>query len=151
MSVKEDFCEAWKARFSTSNFPELDYLDGTPNQEQLESAFKSCQNRIEALKTELKHQEFISEFLWKLLHQDSSSERSQTSKTRPDSEHGSIQTELSANTNGLDAIVPTGNVHNYPPCSSAKQGNNALGSVGLSVRPFVCVCSPVLQEGFSPM
>ncbi len=109
MSVKEDFCEAWKARFSTSNFPELDYLDGTPNQEQLESAFKSCQSRIEALKTELKHQEFISEFLWKLLHQDSSSERAQGIKTRLDKEHGSSPIQLSANTNGLDAIIPTGN------------------------------------------
>ena len=105
MSVKEDFYQAWKDRFSTSEFPDVDYLEGTPDQEQLDTAYKSCQTKIQALETELKQQQFISEFLWSLLHPGSPSHESEKGSKN---DSGASHVELSANTNGLDAIVPTG-------------------------------------------
>ena len=68
MSLKERFLSSWRAKFPTSDVPELPWIENNLDTQQLESAYKTSQKRIRDLKGELQQQEFISGFIWDQLH-----------------------------------------------------------------------------------
>ena len=106
MSLKERFLSSWRAKFPTSDVPELPFTENDLDTQQLESAYKTSQKRIRDLKRELQQQEFISGFIWDQLHGSQSDVVNSDEKLQGnDSQVSNARKRGETDANGLETNV----------------------------------------------